>query len=163
MPYNTGQPEDLRKALDSFSDYNKLLITIATGTVALSAVFLKDIYKGVALTYLIWSWALLGVSFFLGVVAVGQYINQLAESQIKVRRGLLEVLSLLQFVALMVGLGCFGVFAVQNATQPSNIPSKTSNTAAHSTPSSTSSVTTASSTSNTTLGTTSTLPGTAVP
>jgi hypothetical protein len=59
--YNEGSDEDRRRALDSIYDYIKTLITLATGTVALSATFLaKDMPHSKGVWWLISSWIVLG-------------------------------------------------------------------------------------------------------
>jgi hypothetical protein len=113
--YNKGSDEDRRKALDSIYDYNKTLITLATGTVALSATFLgKDLFHGKAVSWLIASWIVLLVSIVIGIVGLGEYISQYAESNIKPRHGTAEIVSLLQILALLAGLALLVYFAVQN-------------------------------------------------
>jgi hypothetical protein len=114
--YNTGTPEDLRKALEAFAEYNKLLITLATGTVVLSATFLEKFYTGKSLHLLIASWSSLGLSVVLGVITLGESINQLAESRFRIRRGTLEVLSLLQWLSVFAGVGLFAAFVINNVT-----------------------------------------------
>lgn len=116
-PYNAGEPSDLRKALDSVYDYNKSLITVATGTVALSATFLKDLYAGEALGLLIAAWTTLGVSVFAGMIGMGAYVSQYAESDLRPRRALPEYASLVQLLAVVVGLCLLGGFAIENARQ----------------------------------------------
>lgn len=113
--YNQGNDADLRKALDSIYDYNKTLITLATGTIALSATFLgKDLFHGKGVSWLIASWVVLLISIALGIIGLGQYISQYAESQIKPRRSGAEYISLGQVLTLLAGLGCLVYFAVQN-------------------------------------------------
>jgi hypothetical protein len=114
--YNQGAGSDLRKALDAVNDYNKTLITIATGTVALTATFLKDLYHGRSINFLVASWSVLGLSVLAGMVSMGDYINQYAETKISPRRGVAEYASLVQFLGVLTGLGLFGYFAVRNAT-----------------------------------------------
>jgi hypothetical protein len=123
--YNTGKPTDLGKALDSVYDYNKTLITVATGTVALSATFLKDLYVGEALGLVIAAWITLGLSVFAGMVGMGAYVSQYAESDLKPRRALPEYASLVQLLAVVVGLCLLGGFAIKNAEQDSKVPSRT--------------------------------------
>lgn len=114
--YNQGSDDDKRAAVSAISDYTKLLITLATGAVALSATFLSQFYRGHWLAGLVWSWSLLGGSIFFGAIAIGAVISQLAESNVKPRRGALEVLNLAQLLLLLVGVGLFAGFAVANAT-----------------------------------------------
>src|SRR4051794_34756389 len=114
--YNTGTDADRRKALDSIYDYNKTVITIATGTVALTATFLgKDLYQGTALPFIILSWVCLGASILFGIVVMGAYISQYAESDIRPRRSSIEYLSLVQVLSLIFGLVLLGLFAIDNA------------------------------------------------
>jgi hypothetical protein len=113
--YNKGEEADRRKALDSIYDYIKTLITLATGTIAVSATFLgKDVPHSKSVDWLIASWVVLGISIVIGIVGMGEYINQYAESNIKPRRSFAEVLSFLQVLALLGGLACLAYFAVQN-------------------------------------------------
>jgi hypothetical protein len=114
--YNSGNADDRRKALDSVYEYNKTLITVATGTIALSATFLKDLYAGKALGVLIASWILLALSVFAGMIGMGGYISQYAESDIQPRRALPEFASLAQLLGVVTGLALLGIFAIQNAT-----------------------------------------------
>jgi len=114
--YNAGSEDDLRKALDAISDYIKTLITIATGSVALSATFLANLYHGRAISVLVSAWSVLGISVVFGLVAIGEVIAQLAESSLRPRRGALEYLALLQLLALLAGLALFAWFAVSNVT-----------------------------------------------
>ena len=55
-----------------------------------------------------------GVVHFNGILGMGQYISQYAESNMKPRRGGAEVFSLAQISTLFGGLGCLAYFAVQN-------------------------------------------------
>jgi hypothetical protein len=113
--YNRGTQSDLRKALDTIYDYNKTLITLATGTIALSATFLdKNLFHGKAAPWLIASWATLLFSILIGIIGMGQYINQYAESRIRPRHSGAEYISLIQVLALLAGLTCLVFFAVQN-------------------------------------------------
>lgn len=114
--YNSGSLDDRRKALDAISDYVKTLITIATGSVALSATFLKDLYHGRALSLLVWAWSLLGASVLFGLVAIGGVVAQLAESDLRPRRGIVEYMALLQLLAALAGLALFAWFAVRNVS-----------------------------------------------
>jgi hypothetical protein len=117
VEYNTGTGEDRRKAIDAISDYNKLLISLATGTIVLSATFLEKFYRGTSLHLLILAWAALGLSVVFGLFSYGEYINQLAESNIKPRHGRLEILSLFQWGELFAGVVLFGFFVVNNVTK----------------------------------------------
>jgi hypothetical protein len=113
--YNQGKEEDRRKALDSIYDYNKTLITLATGTIALSATFLgKDVPHSKGANWLIASWVVLLVSLVIGIIGMGQYISQYAESKLTPRRSGAEYVSLIQILALLGGLACLVYFAVQN-------------------------------------------------
>jgi hypothetical protein len=113
--YNRGKDEDLRKALDSIYDYNKTLITLATGTIALSATFLgKNVSHSKSVNWLIASWVVLLISIVIGIIGMGQYISQYAESKVAPRRSGAEYVSLFQVLALLGGLACLVYFAVQN-------------------------------------------------
>jgi len=119
--YNGGDPADRREALKGAVDYTKLLTTLATGTVVLTATFLGQFYSGHHIGRLIASWIVLGASVLAGLVAFGEYVSQFAESTLKVRRGTMEAANLLQWVLLAVGVGLFASFAISNITAPTTV------------------------------------------
>jgi hypothetical protein len=114
--YNQGGPTDRREALRTTVAYTTLLTTLATGTIVLSATFLDKFYTGHDIGLLIASWAILGISILAGLVAIGDSVNQFAESTLKVRRSAMEVANLCQFLLLIIGLILFAVFVTSNVT-----------------------------------------------
>jgi hypothetical protein len=114
--HNTGERQDRREALKGAVDYTKLLTTLATGAVLLSATFLDKFYAGRLIGLLIASWIVLGLSVLAGLIAVGEYISQFAESTLKVRRGMMEVANLFQWFLLVTGIGLLAAFVVANVT-----------------------------------------------
>lgn len=114
--YNSGREQDRREALSSAVGQSRLLLTVAAGTIVLSATFLTAIYVGRSLCLLIAAWILLGISMFAGFVVHGEYTAQLAESDLTVRRGRLEKEMLAQLLAALAGLFCFGLFVLGNVS-----------------------------------------------
>jgi hypothetical protein len=112
--YNQGTGDDRREALKGAVDYTRLLTTLATGAVVLSATFLDKFYAGRDVGLLIASWVVLGASVLAGLFAVGEYVNQFAESTLRVRRDTMEVMNLLQFILMVAGVVLFAVFVVLN-------------------------------------------------
>jgi hypothetical protein len=106
--------EDKRQALSSAIALSRLLLSVAAGTIVLSGTLLQTIYVGRSLCLLEIAWVLLGVSLLLGYLVHGRYVTQLAKSDLTVRRGRVEVYSLLQFLAIVAGLVCFAIFVVVN-------------------------------------------------
>ena len=127
--YNTGEKEDKKAALTMIGTYATSLLTLATATIALSATFLKNLYQGRDLWALWAAWALLAVSMCAALITLGQNISLLAESDLRPRRGLLEILGLVHLVLVLAGLAFFAFFAVQNSSVPST---SQSNSAQHS-------------------------------
>ena len=84
--------------------YTKLLITLATGVVALSATFLSNFYRGHDVGKFTAAWVVLGVSVVAGIFARGAYIAQLAESNVRPRQSLLELFSIVQWTTLVAGV-----------------------------------------------------------
>lgn len=115
--YNKGDIDDRRRALQGAVDYTKLLTTLATGTVVLTATFLDQFYSGHCIGLLICSWVALALSVAAGLIAIGESIHQLAESTLVVRRGVMETCNLAQWCLLVVGIGLFAVFAILNVTE----------------------------------------------
>jgi len=112
--HNARAEEDLRQALSSAVGQSRLLLSVAAGTIVLSATFLSAIYVGRSLCLLVAAWILLGISMFVGFVVHGEYTAQLAESDLTVRSGPLENELLVQLLAVLAGLVCFGLFVLGN-------------------------------------------------
>lgn len=114
--YNAGTDDDRRAALNVICDYVKTLITIATGSVALSATFLASLYHGHALSQLVWAWGLLGGSVVVGLLVIGTVIEQFAQGDLRPRRSGAEYLALFQLLLTLAGLALFAWFAVRNVS-----------------------------------------------
>src|SRR5262249_40939471 len=114
--YNTGGKDDKRAALATIATYTNSLLTLATATIALSATFLKDLYHGQVLWAVLVAWGLLAASMIIAFLALGQNITLFAESDLRPRRGLLEILGLVHLTLVLAGLAFFAFFAVQNST-----------------------------------------------
>lgn len=100
----------------AISGMTTVLTTVSTATLALSATFLGDLYKGQSLTPLWVGWASLAASLVLGFLVMGQQVSLLAESDLRPRRGALEIYALLQLLAMLIGLAFLASFAVDNVT-----------------------------------------------
>jgi hypothetical protein len=112
--------------------YATSLLTLATGTIALSATFLGNLYRGQDLWTLLVAWALLAASMVVAFLTLGQGISLLAESDLRPRHGLLEGMGLIHLILVLAGLAFFAVFAVQNSTHsaaPKSSPTTTQSTA----------------------------------
>lgn len=105
--------EDKLAALEAGLRLARLLLSVAAGTIVLSATLLQTIYAGRSQHLLEVAWALLGVSLLLGYLVHGQYVTQMDNSDPEVG-GRFEGLSLFQFLFLLVGLGLFAIFVAIN-------------------------------------------------
>lgn len=104
-------------ALDAIVSYMKLEITLASGTIILSATFLENIYQGQLTWSIIVAWALLGLSIICGFLVSGDHIRKLIEGKIQIKRGeRIEWLALFQTVFLLAGFAFFAAFATYNVT-----------------------------------------------
>jgi hypothetical protein len=116
------QLENRRKAFDLADGWAKLLSGFATGTVILSATFIKDVLaddgniemKG----FLYVSWAVLGLSAFLGTVVLGGLTANLVktdpENTLDVYATSIRVPALFQIVTLTLGVALFAFFISKN-------------------------------------------------
>jgi hypothetical protein len=102
------------KALGVIDDYTKLLIALATGVVALSAVFLDNFYRGHDVWSVELAWIFCGVSALAGILARGAYVSQLAAGALRPRRETLELLNMLQWITLVVGVVFLGNAVIAN-------------------------------------------------
>jgi hypothetical protein len=116
------QLENRRKAFEFADAWAKLLSGLATGTIVLSATFIKDIFpSGQALEStgaLFAAWAFLGISTLLGpmvLVALVSHLNR-AEStyELDVYAPSIRILSLLQIATFALGIFLFATFVALN-------------------------------------------------
>jgi hypothetical protein len=116
------QLENRRKAFDFADAWAKLLSSLATGTIVLSATFINDIFpvghvlqsKGLLFA----SWGILGAAILLGPLVLGALISNLSRvestKELDVYAPTIQVLSLLQILAFMTGLSAFAAFVALN-------------------------------------------------
>lgn len=112
------QLENRRKAFDFADAWAKLISTLATGTLVLSATFIKDVLGDdqelEARSILFSSWAFLILSAILGPMVLGALVAHLnrpdSTQEIDVFAGSIRWLSLAQIVAFFMGTVLFAVF-----------------------------------------------------
>jgi hypothetical protein len=114
--YNKGSEEDKRAAHTMIATYVTSLLTLATATITLSATFLQNLYRGQVLWALFVAWGVLAGSMVVAFLTLGQNISLLAESDLRPRRGVLEIVGLIHLLMVIIGLAFFAYFAVKNAT-----------------------------------------------
>jgi len=107
------------KAFDSVLEWSKLLVTIASGTLVLSATFVKDIVAGHVINWwpLWYSWIAFLVSSAFGICVVGALSAQLNRGEVSaldVFKGSIRFTATIQVLAFLAGLGLFGWFAYAN-------------------------------------------------
>jgi hypothetical protein len=102
------------KALDVIDGYTKLLIALAAGTVALSAVFLSNFYRGHDVWSVELAWVFCGISALAGILARAAYISQLVAAGTRKRRDTLELMNMLQWLTLVAGLVFLGNAVIAN-------------------------------------------------
>lgn len=125
---NQGCESDRREAMKAANELSKLIITLSTGSFVVSATFLEKFYNGHDLALLIVSWALIGGSTLLGLLAIGNYVSQLAESDLRPRTTMTEWFALGQWVFFLIGIVLFGIFVVQNVKDLKPAPAKPATT-----------------------------------
>jgi len=114
-PGGGGDPTAGRaKALGVIDDYTKLLIALATAVVVLSAVFLDNFYRGHDVWSVELAWIFCGVSALAGILARGAYVGQLAAGTLRPRRETLELLNMVQWITLVVGVVFLGNAVIAN-------------------------------------------------
>jgi hypothetical protein len=116
------QLENRRKAFEFADAWAKLLSTLATGTIVLSATFIKDIFpesedlnsKGILFA----AWGILAVSILLGPIVLGALISRLSSAEtldeLDVYAPEIRVYSLSQIASFTLGLLLFAFFVGTN-------------------------------------------------
>ena len=116
------QLENRRKAFEFADAWAKLLSSLATGIIVLSATFIKDIFpkdhalqdKGILFA----AWVILGVSTLLGPIVLGALISNLSRADstrtLDVYAPTIQFLSVLQILTFTVGLILFSTFVGLN-------------------------------------------------
>jgi hypothetical protein len=102
-----------REALDAGLRLARLLLSVAAGTIVLSATLLQTVYVGRSHCLLLVAWGALAISLILGYFAYAEYVNRLEEADPD-PKGLFEGLSLLQVITIFVGLVLFAIFVAIN-------------------------------------------------
>jgi hypothetical protein len=102
-------PEDKKEALRSFIDLGKQHITLASGVVAVTATFIKQITgdggrSDAPLALLVAAWSSLFLSILFGLLFHGRGVTLMAESNHDVDDRLLSLLGQIQQVAFLVGI-----------------------------------------------------------
>ncbi|WP_367141232.1 MULTISPECIES: hypothetical protein [Streptomyces] len=127
-PAGRRRAQDLQErycaALSQIVELTKTLITVSTGTLALSATLLKNFGSDSYLPLLYGAWAALATSTVFGILAILESIGNLARISIKnpVRNNTLQWCNGVQLAALLTGLTLLGIFAVANVNKPSEKP-----------------------------------------
>jgi hypothetical protein len=111
---NGGGDNGSAKALSVIDGYTKLLIALATGVVVLSAIFLSNFYRGHDVWSIELAWVFCGVSALAGILARAAYISQLVAAGTRKRRDTLELMNMLQWLTLVVGLVFLGNAVIAN-------------------------------------------------
>jgi len=109
-----GGDEEKREALRSVVNLARLLLSLAVGTIVLSATLLQTIYVGRCLLLLEIAWLLLGVSLFYGYRVHARYITQLNRSELTVTGTKIERFSRNQVLSIAAGLILFAIFVAIN-------------------------------------------------
>jgi hypothetical protein len=109
-----GVPDVEQEALSSVVRLARLLLSLAIGTIVLSATLLQTIYVGRCLLLLEIAWFLFGVSLVWGYRVHARYITQLNESDLSLRNGPIEKFSRNQVLSVAAGLILFAIFVAVN-------------------------------------------------
>lgn len=112
-----GNTEPHLKALDAALEWSKQITTLATGTLVLSATFIKDLFakiiycKSIILT----CWVLMGVSILFGILYLGSLCSLLSSGKkFNIYEAPSVVLAVIQVSAFILGLASFVFFVFQN-------------------------------------------------
>jgi len=115
------QSEYITKAFDFADGWAKLLSSLAAGTLALSATFIKDILpEGSSLhakPILFVAWSILGITILLGPLLMGSLIwelNKSDDSEPDAATGPIRLLGTLQALSFLAGILLFALFVAKN-------------------------------------------------
>jgi hypothetical protein len=109
--------DEMKKAFDFAADLTKLLVTLASGLIALAITFSKDFVHppASALPYAYWSWSLFLVSIGLGILTLATLTGNLAKTaNPSPYAGNTTLFSILQYLTFGAGLTLTVVFGVKS-------------------------------------------------
>jgi hypothetical protein len=102
------------KAFDFAQDLTKQLITLATGTIALTITFLHDLAANASTTairFLEFGWVSYGASIILGIATLMHLTGNLeSENEPSIYRGTIKTTSIIQIVLFLLGVALTLVF-----------------------------------------------------
>lgn len=113
------QEEIKLKAFETVLEWSKQFVTISSGTLVLSAIFIKDIAGGQVSSpnLLIITWGCLLASVLAGIVVMGalsSYLNKGSVSQLNVYSRTIRISALVQVITFFAGIVLFLAYVVQS-------------------------------------------------
>lgn len=114
--------ENARKALEFADAWAKLISSLSTGTLVLSATFIKDLFPDAhafALKKVLFaSWSALGLAAALGLMVLGALVAELdgykTGGRPSVFAGAIQFWAIAQFVMFALGVLLFAIFIGKN-------------------------------------------------
>lgn len=105
-----------KKSIDIIQDLTKLIISLATGFLTLSAVFIKDIIKNTenSLVLIKWSWILSSISISAGLFTVSSLVNLTYQEKYEPFNRATTIPAIIQWLTFLVSLILFWTFTVTN-------------------------------------------------
>lgn len=116
---NSHPKDDSNEVINAVLEWTKQITTLASGTLVLSATFIKDIFKGTVehQILLICSWVLFAVSAIFGILLMGNLCYLFSEKNRGIRsiyNLTTRLIGLIHFLAFVVGICFFVYFASSN-------------------------------------------------
>jgi hypothetical protein len=111
--------DDSNEVINAVLEWTKQVTTLSSGTLVLSATFIKDIFQGNIENQmvLIWSWILFAVSAVSGVMLMGNLCYLFSKKSQGIRtiyNCTTRIIALIHLFAFVVGLCLFVYFASHN-------------------------------------------------
>ena len=116
---NANNNGDSKEVINVVLEWSKQITTLASGTLVLSATFVKDIFQGTVLHQwaLVSSWLLFALSAIFGIILLGNicflFSNQNEEPP-SIYNGATRIIALIHCCSFGIGLALFFYFASYN-------------------------------------------------
>lgn len=109
-------PSDFDDVIYTVLEWTKQITTLATGTLVLSATFIKDIFQN-KIEYhfiIILAWVFFAISILFGIILMGNICYLTLQKKVNIYANPTRIIAIMHFMCFFIGLVLFIFFVSQN-------------------------------------------------